>query len=140
MSQAPVPCLWFDGNALEAAEYYCSIFKDSKITGKTPWVVTFELNGQKFKGLNGGPLFTFNESVSFIIECKNQEEIDYYWDQLSMEGKESNCGWLKDKFGLSWQIVPDILGSLMSNPEKAPAVMKAFMSMKKFIIQDLLNA
>lgn len=273
------PCLWFDGNAKEAAEFYCSIYNNSKIIADTPMVVTFELNGQKFMGLNGGPkyspnpsisffvlcetveeieqtwhkfldggtvlmplnkykwsekygwvqdkfgiswqlsygkmqevgqkfsptlmfinkqagkaeqavrfytsvfdnasiagilkyaagendiegtvkhaqfklgqqvfmamdsslphAFNFNEAISFVVDCHTQEEIDFYWNKLTEGGQENRCGWLKDKFGVSWQIVPTILGKLMSDPEKAPRVMQAFMQMKKFDIEKLVNA
>ena len=134
------PCLWFDGQAKAAAEFYCSIFKDSKITADTPMVVNFELNGKKFMGLNGGPMFKFNEAVSFVVDCETQEEIDYYWAQLVDGGSESQCGWLKDKFGVSWQIVPTVLAKLLSNPDKAHRVVQAFMKMKKFDIEKLVNA
>ena len=271
------PCLWFDGNAKAAADFYCSVFNDSKITTENPMVVVFELNGRKFMGLNGGPMFkinpsvsffvicnsideidrmwnqlsdggmtmmainkypwserygwcqdkfgvnwqlmirdigddkvipslmftmeksgkaeqainfyttvfkgseirmisryekgehdvegyikhaqftlenqlytamdssgphpfTFNEAVSFVVDCTTQEEIDYYWEKLTEGGEESRCGWLKDRFGVSWQIVPDIIGSLLSNPAKAPAVMQEVMKMKKIIIADLVKA
>lgn len=272
------PCLWFDGQAKAAADLYCSLFKNSRITADTPMVVTFELNGNKFMGLNGGPQFkinpsislfvvcespeetnalweklidggkalmpldkydwsersgwlqdrfgltwqisligntaikqkirpcmlftsdhfgmaeeaihfytsvfdhsstellmhypagaenagkvlysefkldhqnmiamdgpgvhdyTFSEGVSFVVECESQKEIDYYWDRLTEGGQESMCGWLKDKFGVSWQIVPAILGKLMSDPEKGPKVIQAFLKMKKFDIETLLNA
>ncbi len=141
MIQPIYPCLWFDGNAKEAATFYCSIFKPSKITADTPMVVKFELNGKPFMGLNGGPYFTFNEAVSFVVECETQEEIDTLWEGLlAGGGKESQCGWLKDKYGVSWQIVPTILSKLMQDPEKAPKVMKAFMAMVKFDIQKLLDA
>jgi predicted 3-demethylubiquinone-9 3-methyltransferase (glyoxalase superfamily) len=135
------PCLWFDGNAKAAAEFYCSIFKDSKIVTDTPLVVIWELNGRQFMGLNGGPFFKFNEAVSFVVDCESQDEIDYYWDRLTAEGgHEDRCGWCKDKFGLSWQVVPTILAKLMTDPEKAPRVMQAFMQMKKFDIEKLENA
>jgi predicted 3-demethylubiquinone-9 3-methyltransferase (glyoxalase superfamily) len=134
------PCLWFDGNAEAAATFYCSVFPNSSIKHNTPMVVTFNLNGNQFMGLNGGPIFTFSEAVSFVVNCNTQEEIDYYWNKLTEGGKESQCGWLKDKFGVSWQIVPTILAELMSDPEKAPRVVQAFMKMKKFEIEALLNA
>jgi predicted 3-demethylubiquinone-9 3-methyltransferase (glyoxalase superfamily) len=135
------PCLWFDGQAQAAAKFYCSIFKNAKIKADNQMVVEFELNGNKFIGLNAGPQFKFNEAVSFVIECENQEEIDYYWEKLSADGgSEGSCGWLKDKFGLSWQVVPVMLPKLLSNPDKAPRVMEAFMKMKKFDIQTLENA
>ncbi|AFK01539.1 3-demethylubiquinone-9 3-methyltransferase [Emticicia oligotrophica DSM 17448] len=133
-------CLWFDGQAKAAAEFYCSIFENSSITSENPFVVTFELNGRKMMGLNGGPHFKFNESVSLVVSCETQEEIDYYWAKLTDGGEESMCGWLKDKFGFSWQIVPTILASLMSDTDKAPRVMQAFSQMKKFNIQTLINA
>lgn len=134
------PCLWFSNNALEAAQFYCSVFPNSKIISQNPIVVLFELNGRKFMGLNGGPKFEFNESVSFVIECESQEEIDHYWYKLTEGGSESMCGWLKDKFGISWQVVPSVLGSLMNDPERGPRVMQAFLKMKKFEIDVLLNA
>ena len=108
------PCLWYDGNAKAAAEFYCTLFPDSKITIDSAMVVNFELNGQKFMGLNGGPMFKFNEAVSFVVDCETQEEIDYYWEKLTEGGEESRCGWLKDKFGVSWQIVPANIAQLMS--------------------------
>jgi len=132
-------CLWFNGQAKEAAEFYCSIFSNSKITSANPMMVTFELNGRKMMGLNGGPQFKFNEAASLVVNCENQEEIDYYWTKLTEGGEESMCGWLKDKYGLSWQIVPKILGKLVSDPEKGPRVVQAFMKMQKFDIQTLLN-
>lgn len=134
------PCLWFDGNAKAAAEFYCSVFENSKITADTPIVVNFELNGKKFIGLNGGPMFKFNEAVSFVVDCETQEEIDYYWDKLTKDGQESQCGWLKDKFGVSWQIVPTILGKLMADPSKTQRVVAAFTQMKKFDIEKLVTA
>lgn len=140
MSDQLYPCLWFDGQAHEAADYYCGIFPNSRIINKTPMVAVFELNGRKFMNLDGGPEFRFNESISFVINCKDQEEIDYYWNKLGIEGKEGKCGWLTDKYGVSWQVVPEVLGSLMSDQKKAPHVMYAFMQMKKFIIEDLLAA
>lgn len=141
MSKPIYPCLWFDGNAKEAALFYCGIFKNSKITFDSPMVVKFELNGTEFMGLNGGPMFKFNESVSYVVECENQVEIDYYWTQLTEGGgNESMCGWLKDKYGMSWQIVPAVIGKLMSDPEKAPRVMQAVQNMRKIILEDLVNA
>ena len=135
------PCLWFDGQAQAAAQFYCSVFKNSKITADNQMVVTFELNGKKFMGLNGGPEFKFNEAVSFVVDCETQEEIDHFWEKLTSEGgREGNCGWLKDKFGISWQIVPTVLPKLLSNPNKAKNVMDAYMKMKKFDIEKLKNA
>jgi predicted 3-demethylubiquinone-9 3-methyltransferase (glyoxalase superfamily) len=141
MSNSIYPCLWFDGKAKEAAEFYCTVFKDSKIVTDTPMVVQFELNGTRFMGLNGGPHFQFNEAVSFVVNCDNQEEIDYYWERLTADGgKESMCGWLKDKYGLSWQIVPSNMGKLMTDPERAQRVMPVLMQMKKLDIQKLQEA
>lgn len=140
MTKQMYPCLWFDGRAKEAAEFYCSIFNNSKITAENPMVVTFELNGNKFMALNGGPKYQFSPATSFVIECDTQAEIDKYWEKLGEGGKYDQCGWLSDKFGLSWQIVPSILGKLMSDPQRAPRVVDAFMKMSKFDIQQLENA
>lgn len=135
------PCLWFDGQAKAAADFYCSIFPNSKIINDSETVVNFELNGQFFMGLNGGDNFKFNEAVSFVIRCKDQAEIDHYWYKLIADGgQEGSCGWCKDKFGLSWQVVPSVLDELMSNPEKGQRVVQAFLKMKKFDIKTLLNA
>jgi predicted 3-demethylubiquinone-9 3-methyltransferase (glyoxalase superfamily) len=140
MTNTIYPCLWFDGKAKAAAEFYCSIFKNSKITSENPMVVNFDLNGKKFMGLNGGPLYKFSPATSFVIECDTQEEIDFYWEKLGEGGIYNRCGWLDDKFGVSWQIVPSILGKLMSDPEKSAKVVQAFMQMEKFDIEKLLNA
>ena len=134
------PCLWYNGNAKEAADYYCSIFKSSKIASENTMVVTFELNGFKFMGLNGGPHYQFSPATSFVVECDTQEEIDYYWEKLGEGGSYNQCGWLDDKFGMSWQVVPSVLSKLMSDPEKAPRVIEAFMQMSKFDIAALENA
>jgi len=151
------PCLWYNNEAEDAAKFYVSIFKnDSRIIsisryGKegyevhgqnagTVMTVEFILNGQPFLALNGGPLFKFNESVSFMIPCETQEDVDYYWSKLTEGGEESMCGWLKDKYGLSWQVVPTILPKLLSDPQKSERVMKAFMQMRKFDIEKLKNA
>ena len=134
------PCLWFDGQAKEAADFYCTIFKDSKITTDTPMVVNFEINGKKFMGLNGGPKYKFSPATSFVIECETQEEIDFYWEKLGKGGKYNQCGWLDDQFGVSWQIVPVILNKLMSDPEKSERVVEAFLKMTKFEIQTLIDA
>jgi predicted 3-demethylubiquinone-9 3-methyltransferase (glyoxalase superfamily) len=141
------PFLWFDGRAEEAANFYASIFKDAKILsvnrqhGKV-LVVTFELLGQRFMALNAEPMFKFNEAVSFFVSCETQEEVDYYWSRLLEGGTESQCGWLKDKFGLSWQIIPDALMRLMgdANPQKSKAVFEAMMKMKKIVVKDLEQA
>lgn len=141
MTKQMHPCLWFDGQAKAAADFYCSIFPNSKIINDSGMVVNFELNGQFFMGLNGGNHFKFNEAVSFVIPCNDQREIDHYWYKLIADGgQEGNCGWCKDKFGLSWQVVPSMLGELMSEPGKGQRVVQAFMKMKKFDIEGLKNA
>lgn len=133
-------CLWFDGNAQEAAAFYCSIFPNSKILNDSGMVVNFEINGQRFMGLNGGNQFKFNEAVSFVITCEDQQEIDRYWNQLTSNGgEEGQCGWCKDQFGVSWQVVPAVLGKLMSDPEKDQRVVETFLKMKKFDISILEN-
>ncbi len=135
------PCLWYDGQARAAAEFYCTIFPNSKVVNDTGMVVCFDLNGFPIMGLNGGDNFKFNEAVSFVIPCKDQGEIDYYWNSLiAGGGEESMCGWCKDKFGLSWQVVPSNLGELMSQPEKGQRVVQAFMKMNKIDIETLKNA
>ena len=147
--QKITPFLWFDGNAEEAMNFYLSVFKNSKPVstmpgpGGTVMGVTFELDGLEFIGLNAGPMFKFNEAVSFFIKAETQEEIDYYWQRLTAEGgEESMCGWLKDKFGLSWQVVPSLLGELLGHQDrdKAGRAMQAMLKMKKIIIADLENA
>jgi len=140
MTNQIYPCLWYNGQAQAAAKFYCSIFKNSKITADNQMVVTFELNGKKFMGLNGGPQYKFSPATSFVIECESQEEIDYYWEKLGQGGVYSQCGWLDDQFGLSWQIVPAILPVLLSDPEKTQNVMNAYMKMTKFDIEALKNA
>lgn len=140
MNNKMYPCLLFNGNAKEAAIFYCSIFSNSKILSENPMVVNFELNGMKFMGLNGGPMYQFSPANSYVIECNNQEEIDHYWYKLGQDGVYGQCGWLEDKFGVSWQIIPTILGKLMSNPKKSQSVMAAFMKMTKFDIEALENA
>jgi predicted 3-demethylubiquinone-9 3-methyltransferase (glyoxalase superfamily) len=148
------PCLWFDTEAEEAANLYVSIFKNSKINyvsryneegtrdGGTVMMVAFELDGKPFTALNGGPQFTFNESVSFQIGCSGQEEVDHFWDRLSDGGEEGNCGWLKDRFGVSWQVIPSELGELMGNPDpaKSGAATKAMLSMTKIDIAAMRAA
>lgn len=140
MTNKLFPCLWFDGQAKAAANYYCSIFKNSKIISENPMVVIFELNETKFMALNGGPQYKFSPANSYVITCDTQEEIDHYWEKLGEEGMYSKCGWLDDKFGVSWQIVPSILGELMSNPEKSQKVIAAFLQMTKFNIEKLIKA
>ena len=144
-----MPCLWFDTEAEAAANLYVSVFKNSRILSTTRYsagsvmTVEFELEGQKFLGLNGGPHFKFSEAVSFQIFCETQAEVDYFWDKLTADGGvESNCGWLKDKFGLSWQVVPTALMEMLKGSDAAAAqrVTKAFMQMKKFDIAALKKA
>ena len=127
-------------NKFYGCNFYCSIFKNSKITSDNPMVTMFEINGTQFMALNGGPRFNFTEAVSFVMNCDTQEEIDRYWNKLTEGGEESMCGWLKDKYGISWQIVPSVLGKLMSDPKKRNRVIDAFLKMKKFDIQTLLDA
>jgi predicted 3-demethylubiquinone-9 3-methyltransferase (glyoxalase superfamily) len=143
------PFLWFDHQAEEAMNFYVSIFRNSRTgdisrgpDGKA-FIVTFELDGQAFMALNAGPQFKFNEAISFYVTCETQEEVDYYWDKLTAGGgEESMCGWLKDKYGLSWQIVPTALGRLMGDPDplKAKRVRDAMLKMNKIIIADLERA
>ena len=141
------PFLWFDGRAEEAMNFYLSIFKNSNVLnvsrkdGKL-FTATFELDGQRFIALNAEPLFKFNEAVSFFVDCETQAEVDELWEQLTAGGQESRCGWLKDKFGLSWQIIPKALMKLMSDPDpaKSQAVFQAMLKMKKIIIADLEKA
>ena len=152
--QKITPFLWFDSNAEEAAKFYVSVFKNSKVkemtryTGEEPsgkkgsvMTVSFELDGQEFVALNGGPQFKFTEAISLQIDCDTQEEIDYYWARLSeAPGSPSQCGWLCDKFGLSWQIVPTILPELLNDPAKSQRVMQAVMQMVKLDIATLKQA
>jgi predicted 3-demethylubiquinone-9 3-methyltransferase (glyoxalase superfamily) len=140
MTNQVYPCLWFENQAKAAADFYCSIFKNSRITSENSVVVTYELNGNKFIALNAGPEFKFNEAVSFVVDCETQEEIDYYWEKLTNGGSEVQCGWLKDRFGVSWQIVPTVLAKLMSNPEKSQRVFQAILKMKKLEIEKLVTA
>ena len=156
--QKITPFLWFNNQAEEAVKFYASVFKDAKI-GKTTrydaagaqvsgmpegtvMVMEFELFGQKFSALNGGPIFTFTEAVSFVVNCESQEEIDAYWEKLSAHPESEQCGWLKDKFGLSWQVVPTILAELLSDsdPAKSMRVMQAMLQMKKIDIAKLKEA
>jgi len=158
--QRITPCLWFDDQAEEAAEFYCATFQNSRIGKVTRYgkegfefhgkpagsamTVEFELDGQKFTGLNGGPLFNFTEAISFQVHCETQDEVDHYWDRLC-EGGDSNaqrCGWLKDKFGVSWQIVPRVLMEIVSGPssEKSQRAMRAMFQMQKINIDALRRA
>jgi predicted 3-demethylubiquinone-9 3-methyltransferase (glyoxalase superfamily) len=135
--------LWFDHQAEQAAKFYCSVFKNSKVLSSNPMVTSFELEGQKFLALNGGPRFKFTEAISLYVECKTQEEVDYYWNKLTADGgEESMCGWLKDKYGLSWQIIPEALPKLIGGPEpeKAGRAMQAMLQMRKIEISALQKA
>lgn len=152
--QKITPWLWFDGQAQEAADYYTSIFKNSRVVdvkrygeagplpAGTVMTVAFELEGQEFVALNGGPEFKFNEATSFFVDCKTQEEVDELWERLSEGGEKGPCGWLKDKYGVSWQIIPTALGELMGDPDpqKADRVMKAMLGMSKIETQGLRDA
>ncbi len=160
MKSKITPFLWFDDNAEEAANFYVGIFPNSKCTGVTHYsdagseihghvagkvmTVSFELDGAKFTAINGGPLFKFSEAISFVIDCENQEEVDYYWERLSAGGapEAQQCGWMKDKFGVSWQIVPSVLPELIMNPdpEKSKRAFTAMLQMKKLDIAALQKA
>lgn len=149
-------CLWFNNQAEEAAIFYTSLFKNSSIGnisryGKegfdfhrmpegTALVVNLRINDLDIMALNGGPMFKFSEAISIVVSCDTQKEIDYLWEGLTKNGEESQCGWLKDRYGISWQIVPSVLSKLMSDPKKSPRVTKAFLQMKKFDIEKLLQA
>ena len=152
--QKITPSLWFDGNAEEAVNFYVSLFKNSEIKGiarygeagpgakGTVLTVDFQLEGQTFLAINGGPEFTFTPAVSFMVNCETQQEVDYLWEKLTEGGEEVQCGWLKDKYGLSWQIVPTVLGQLMQDkdPVKAQRVTEAMLRMKKLDIKALQAA
>jgi len=155
MTPPITPCLWFDGNAEEAVNYYVSVFKkDSKVlhvdrfsdVGPNPdapaTFIEFQINGQPFQAINGGPEFTFSEAVSFSIACANQDEVDYYWDTLTREGEPGPCGWLKDKYGVSWQVVPTALMDIVSDPtsEQSQRAMTAMLQMKKIDIAAMERA
>ena len=152
--QKITPCLWFDTEAEEAATFYCSVFKNARIVevsrygdaGPRPadlvMTVAFELDGQEFVALNGGPEFTFNEAVSFQVNCETQEEVDEFWERLSEGGEPGPCGWLKDKYGVSWQVIPTRLGELLSDPDakKAQRVMKVMLQISKIDVAELERA
>jgi len=156
--QKIAPCLWFDKQAEEAAKFYTSIFKSSKTASITYYgkegheihgmpegtvlTVEFELNGQTFTALNGGPVFKFNEAISLQVLCETQKEVDHYWEKLSEGGEKSQCGWLKDKYGLSWQVVPTVLNKMLKDKDskKTERVMKALLQMKKLDIETLTQA
>lgn len=144
--------LWFDANAEDAVNFYVSVFKNAKVlqtvkygdSGAGPkgrvMTIDFELDGQRFMALNGGPTYKFTEAISLMVNCETQDEIDYYWEKLSEGGQKVECGWVKDKFGLSWQVAPAILPELFSEPDKADRVMTAVMKMKKLDIAELKRA
>ena len=152
--QKITPFLWFDGKAEEAMNFYTSIFKNSKILNITRYgpggpgpegtvmTATFQLDGQEFHALNGGPQFTFSPAISFFVNCETQQEVDEFWERLSEGGEKSRCGWLKDKYGLSWQIIPTVLGQLLrdKNPKKAQSVLMAMLQMDKIDITVLQQA
>ena len=154
MQQKIVPNLWFDKEAEEAANFYIDVFKDGRIVsvarypegspGPAGEVMTaeWEINGQRFVGINGGPQFKFSEAVSFQISCKDQDEVDYYWERLSDGGEEGPCGWLKDRYGLSWQVTPQGMGELFadSDPKRAERAMQAMLGMRKLDMQALRDA
>ncbi|TAF67257.1 MAG: VOC family protein [Cytophagales bacterium] len=132
-------CLWFDGNAKDAADYYCRIFENGKILMENSTVIILEINKTKLMALNGGAQYQLSPAASLVIECDTQTEIDYYWEQLGKGGIYSRCGWLTDRFGVSWQIIPSVLPQLMADPEKAPKVAQVFVHMTKFEIAPLLE-
>jgi predicted 3-demethylubiquinone-9 3-methyltransferase (glyoxalase superfamily) len=158
--QKITPCLWFDDQAEEAAKFYTAIFNNSKIVSMTRYgeagheihgrpagtvmTVAFELDGHAFTALNGGPMFKFNEAISFQVSCETQEELDYYWERLSEGGdrEAQQCGWLKDKYGASWQVIPNVLLEMLTNPDskKSQRVMKSMLRMKKIDIEELKRA
>ena len=154
MQQRITPNLWFDTEAEEAAEFYTSVFKNSRIVfvahyteagprpAGTVMTVEFELDGQRFVGINGGPEFTFDEAVSLHVNCEDQDEVDHYWERLSDGGEEGQCGWLKDRYGLSWQVVPEGMEELFADadPQRAQRGMQAMLSMRKLDIAALRNA
>jgi len=157
-TQKITPFLWFDNQAEEAVNFYVSIFKKSKITGLARYeeesakasgrpqgsvmTVAFELNGQEFVALNGGPLFKFTEAISFVVNCVTQEEVDHFWERLSAGGQQVQCGWLKDRFGVSWQVIPTVLVEMLQDkdPERSKRVMTAVLKMKKIEIDALRRA
>ncbi len=142
-SQKITPFLWFDNQAEEAAKLYTSLFKNSKVTYVSPMVVTFQLEGQEFMALNGGPMYKFTPAVSFMVHCEDQQEIDELWEKLTSDGgQEVECGWLTDKYGLSWQIIPEVFSKMVQDkdPAKVQRVMQAMMKMKKMDIQKLEEA
>jgi predicted 3-demethylubiquinone-9 3-methyltransferase (glyoxalase superfamily) len=154
MEQRIVTNLWFDTDAEEAANFYTSVFKNSRVLNKTHYTeagpreagmvmtVDFELDGQRFTGINGGPDFKFDEAISLLINCADQAEVDYYWERLTDGGKEGPCGWLKDRYGLSWQVIPSGMEELFADPdqERADRAMRAMLQMKKIDLEELNRA
>jgi predicted 3-demethylubiquinone-9 3-methyltransferase (glyoxalase superfamily) len=152
--QKIIPSLWYDGNAEDAVKFYMTVFKTAKITNVARWTgagpgpkgsvltMSFKMNGQEFLAINGGPQYKFTPAVSFVVYCDTQKEVDYYWSRLSKGGKEVQCGWLEDKFGMSWQIVPTALGGMIGGKdvERAGRVMRAMMKMVKLDIKTLTDA
>jgi predicted 3-demethylubiquinone-9 3-methyltransferase (glyoxalase superfamily) len=136
------PCLWFDSDGEQAADFYVSIFEDSRIVERGRLAVTFEINGQRFTALNGGPEFKFNEAISFQVPCDSQDEVDHYWEKLTDGGEESHCGWLKDRFGVSWQVFPRRLIELLGDPdpERAQRATSAMMAMNKIHLATIEEA
>jgi len=154
MPKRITPNLWFDTEAEQAADFYTAVFPNSRVVNKTHYpegapreagtvmTVDFELDGQRFTGINGGPEFKFDEAVSFLINCKDQEEVDYYWEKLTDGGQEGPCGWVKDRFGLSWQVVPEGMEDLFADPdpERAQRAMQCMLQMRKLDIAELRRA
>jgi predicted 3-demethylubiquinone-9 3-methyltransferase (glyoxalase superfamily) len=140
--QKITPFLWFDNQAEEAANFYVSIFKNSKLLSASRMSVTFQLDGQEFYALNGGPHYTFSPAISFFVKCETQQEVDELWEKLSAGGEKQRCGWLKDKFGVSWQIIPTVLGKMLQDKdaEKSKRVMNAMLQMEKLDIKGLTHA
>ena len=147
--QKITPFLWFDGRAKQAAEFYAAAFRNSRILGVSQLsggpaegaqIVSFELDGQEFTALDGGPMFQFSPAISFVVNCETQDEVDHFWERLSEDGEKEMCGWVKDKFGVSWQVVPVQLGELMSNPSTSAAVMESLLTMQKIDISQLQAA
>jgi predicted 3-demethylubiquinone-9 3-methyltransferase (glyoxalase superfamily) len=140
--QKITPFLWFDGKAEEAANFYVSLFKNARIASNSPMSVTFQIDGREFIAFNGGPMFKFTEAISLFVSCETQEEIDRLWDKLSEGGQKQRCGWLKDKYGVSWQIIPPTLGRMLQDkdPAKSKRVMQAMLQMDKIDIAALEEA
>ena len=147
--QKITPFLWFDGRAKEAADFYTSVFRHSRVLsmtrldagpGEGAHIVSFELDGQEFTALDGGPLYSFTPAISFVVNCESQEEVDHFWERLSEDGEQDMCGWVKDKFGVSWQVVPVVLFKMLSDPLKAAAVTEAMLGMRRLDTPQLQEA